>query len=178
MGTVSLFEPERLVIALLYRPDFELGSLASELDGRFGKAEFLGTELPFTWTDYYGPEMGPGLRRCFCSFGRLIDPSELADIKLWTNGLEERLSFGGKRTVNLDPGFLSLGRFCLATTKDRSHRIPLGRGIYAELTLIYEAGDWRPLPWTYADWRSPEYRAVLTGLRERYKAERRTGFKR
>jgi hypothetical protein len=178
MGTASPFEPERLVIALLYRQGTELGPLVSELEGRLGSADFVGPELGFDWTDYYGPEMGTPLRRGFYSFGRLVDPAELADLKLWTNGIEERSSVDGKRRVNLDPGLLSLGRFTLATTKDRSHRIPLGRGIYAELTLIFERGEWRPLPWTYADWRSPEYRALLTELRERYRLERRVGLKR
>ena len=37
----------------------------------------------------------------------------------------------------------------------------LSRGIYADLTSVYENGDYRPLPWTYPDWASEEYRACL-----------------
>jgi hypothetical protein len=173
MGTASPFEPERLLLALLYPAGTELAPLRAELERRLGAADFIGPELPFAWTDYYEAEMGKDLRRGFYSFGALVDPSELAELKLWTNALEEGGSAGGRRGFNIDPGLLSLGRFSLATTKDRPHRIPLGRGIYAELTLLFEGGEWRPLPWTYADWRSPEYRALLAELRERHKLELR-----
>ncbi|HOX33414.1 MAG TPA: DUF4416 family protein [Spirochaetales bacterium] len=178
MGRPSDFEPERLVLALLYPAGTELGPLRAALEGRLGPADYVGPELPFPWTSYYEAEMGGELRRGFLSFARSVDPSGLADLKLWTNGLEEALAVGGRRRVNLDPGLLSLGRFCLATTKDRSHRIPLGRGIYAELTLVYEGGEFRPLPWTYADWRSPEYRVLLGELRERHRLARREALKR
>jgi hypothetical protein len=178
MGTASGFEPERLVIALLYAPGTELGPLRSAFEGELGPVDYVGPELPFEWTDYYEAEMGAGLRRGFLSFGRLVDPSRLAELKLWTNELEARLARGGGRRVNIDPGLISLGRFSLATTKERSHRIPLEKGIYAELTLVYEKGEFLPLPWTYADWASPEYRAVLAELRERYRLERRAALKR
>jgi hypothetical protein len=174
MGRASSFEPERLLIALLYPGGRDLAPVTAALEERLGEPDFVGPESAFAWTDYYEAEMGAGLRRGFLSYPRLVDPAELADLKLWTNEIEERFSANGRRLVNIDPGLLSLGRFCLATTKDRSHRIPLGRGIYAELTLIYERGDWRPLPWTYADWRSDEYRAVLSTLRERFRLERHT----
>jgi hypothetical protein len=178
MGIASPFEPERLVFALLYSPGVDLASLRAEFEERLGPVDFEGPEISFAWTNYYAAEMGDDLRRGFYSFGRLVDPAELADLKRWTNDIEERASAGGKRRVNIDPGLLSLGRFSLATTKERAHRIPLARGIYAELTLIFERGEWRPLPWTYADWRSPEYRAILSELRERYRLERRAAFKR
>ncbi len=62
--------------------------------------------------------------------------------------IEDAFREGGDRTLNLDPGLLSLSRFALATTKDGSHRIPLRDGIYAEVTLVYERGGFHPLPWT------------------------------
>ncbi len=55
----------------------------------------------------------------------------------------------------------------LATGKNYLHRIYLGRGVYADLTLIYEKGGFQPLPWTYPDYASPEVRAVLALMRER-----------
>jgi len=173
MGIASSFEPERLLVALLYPEGRDSAPLAAALEARLGPPDFVGPELPFAWTDYYEAEMGSPLRRGFLSYPRLVDPALLAELKLWTNELELRFSVDGRRLFNIDPGLLSLGRFCLATTKDRSHRIPLGKGIFAELTLIYERGEWRPLPWTYADWRSAEHRALLEELRRRYRLERR-----
>ena len=113
-------------------------------------------------------------RRSFLSFERLVDPAELADIKVWTNDLERSYAVEGCRGVNLDPGLLSLSRFVLATTKDRPQRVALSRGIYADLTLVYENGDYRPLPWTYPDWASEEYRSRLGKLRENLKIELRS----
>jgi len=173
MGIASSFEPERLLVALLYTEGRDFAPLAAALEARLGPPDFIGPELRFEWTDYYEAEMGGRLRRGFYSYPRLVDPPLLAELKLWTNELEKRFSADGRRLYNIDPGLLSLGRFCLATTKDRSHRIPLGKGIFAELTLLFERGEWRPLPWTYADWRSAEYRAVLDELRRRYRLERR-----
>ena len=48
-------------------------------------------------------------------------------------------------------------------------RVPLRDGIYAEVTLVYERGEFRPLPWTYPDYRDPAQLAVLKALRERYR---------
>jgi hypothetical protein len=89
----------------------------------------------------------------------------LAAIKRQTNAIELKLARNGKRTVNLDPGMLGSARFCLATTKDHAHRIPLSDGIYAELTLIFEHGEFNALPWTYPDWASPPVRQMLSELR-------------
>ena len=74
------------------------------------------------------------------------------------------------RPLNLDPGLLTLGKFMLATTKDQAHRIYLGSGIYAEVTLRFESGQYEPWPfWTYADYREPAVRAVLKEFRDFYK---------
>jgi len=172
MGSTRPFEGARLVIAILSAADDtevldRAKPLLSALEGRFGEADFLVGGIPFAWTNYYAGELGASVARGFVSFPGLVDPSALASIKLWTNGVEERFAREGSRRFNLDPGLLSLGGFVLATTKGRSHRIALSEGIYAELTLMYEGGAYRPLPWTYPDWRSAEYGAVLAEIRSR-----------
>ena len=99
-----------------------------------------------------------------------VDPERLADIKTRTNEIEMLFADGkGNRRINLDPGILSLSSFILATCKDRSHRIPLRNGIYAETTLIYQNRDFQRLPWTYADYSSDEVRSVLREFRSAYK---------
>jgi hypothetical protein len=180
MGSARPFGKERLVVGSLANEgagETAVLELIAALEEGLGRVDWRGPELPFPWTDYYEVEMGPALRRSFLSFADLVDPGELASVKLFTNAVERRFSSGGRRRFNLDPGLLSLGRFVLATTKDRAHRIPLstpsGEGIYGELTLIYEKGAFRPLPWTYPDWASEEYRNILAGLRERLKSELR-----
>lgn len=181
MGSASAFVPARLVIGVLSSPEDEniacrdavRDAVRDALEARFGPADLLGPELSFSWSDYYDEEMGGRPRRSFISFPRLVEPSELAAIKTWTDSLELSFASGGNRRVNLDPGLLSLANFILATTKNRPHRIALALGIYAEVTLLYEDGDFRPLPWTYPDWASEEYRALLRELRARLKLELR-----
>ncbi len=115
--------------------------------------------------------MGTPILRFFLAFRELVDPSRLAAVKGESNTLEERWRRDGRRAVNLDPGLLALSRFVLATTKENAHRIPLSGGIYAEVTLLYARGGFRPLEWTYPDYRSPEYLAILNDIRTRYKEQ-------
>jgi hypothetical protein len=59
-------------------------------------------------------------------------------------------------------------RFILATGKNYAHRIYLGKGIYADLTLIFQKGAFRKLPWTYPDYSDPEMLACLMAVRRKY----------
>ena len=52
----------------------------------------------------------------------------------------------------------------LASTKDHAHRIYLGDGIYAEVTLAYRQRQWQPLEWTYPDYRRDDYQEFFTRL--------------
>jgi hypothetical protein len=178
MGQIRAFCKEKLVIPVL--SSFPEGEARMEalLTDAFGAIDYTSPRLPFDFTDYYEPEMGKDLERFFLSFSGLIDPSALPEVKRKTNEIEEALSVSGKRRINLDPGILSLSRFILATTKDYSHRIPLSGGIYAEVTLVYRNGGFEALPWTYPDYASPGYRAILGEIRARYADELRLANRR
>jgi hypothetical protein len=171
MGTPVDFRPEKLVIAALLGAGVGREEALTPLSRDFGPADFTSREMSFDFTDYYAREMGPGLRRIFVSFRGLVGPERLAEIKLATNRLEAGTASGGKRRINLDPGLLCLSRFVLATTKESSHRIPLSSGIYGEVTLMFEGGTFRPLEWTYPDYRSPQYISVLNGIRSLYRSQ-------
>ena len=140
------------------------------LCARFGPVALASDVFAFDWTDYYEPEMGHGLRRKFCAFGGAFDPAALAEVKLRTNDLERDMAvpeFPVPRPINLDPGYVSLAKLVLATTKNRAHRIYLRDGIYAEITLSYHDGDWQPLPWTFPDYRAGTYAGFFRRVRER-----------
>ncbi|MBU0639906.1 MAG: DUF4416 family protein [Planctomycetes bacterium] len=148
------------------------------LGRRYGPVDLESNIWPFDQTDYYEPEMGPNLSRRFLSFERPIGPDGLAEIKRETNALETRIGENClrpdvPRPVNIDPGYLDLGKLVLATTKDRSHRIYLGAGIYAEVTLHYMEHAWQPWPWTYPDYRRPEYHEFFERVRERFREQLR-----
>lgn len=167
MGMSRSFGQDILVIGVLSSDAAIEQAILSDLEAAFGPLASVSAKEPFSWTDYYQAEMGPEIFRWYLEFRNLIDPSRLAAVKTMTNALEKRFSSDGKRRVNLDPGLLAPGRFVLATTKDRAHRIALSEGIYAELTLIYEKGEFHPLPWTYPDWASEPVRSMLAAMRKR-----------
>ncbi len=127
----------------------------------------------FHHTAYYEPTMGPGLRKQFLAFQNLAEADCLPAVKRFTNQLEADLARAGaypeRRPLNLDPGVLTPGKFLLATTKDQAHRVYLGDGIFAEVTLRYHAGSYEPWPWTYADYREPGVIAFLNQAREFYR---------
>lgn len=169
--------PVKLIVGLL-AGDIDLLRRARQLLKRaYGPVDLESDFWPFDQTDYYEPEMGPALVRCFFSFERLIRPDTLAEIKLRTNDLEETIARqcllpDRPRPVNIDPGYLNLAQLVLATTKDRAHRIYVGLGIYAEVTLQYTGGEWQPWPWTYPDYREPGYHAFFARVRDRFREQR------
>ncbi|HHL39523.1 MAG TPA: DUF4416 family protein [Deltaproteobacteria bacterium] len=139
------------------------------LAGRFGPIEMMSPLFSFDHTDYYREEFGEGLLRRFISFERPVPPDELADLKLFTNGVEETYRRDdGRRRVNIDPGYLTLERLVLASCKNFTHRIYLGRGVYADLTLVYRDGEFRALEWTFPDYIDQRAFGFLHGVRRRY----------
>ncbi len=171
-------QPVKLLVGLLSGDPDLLRRARQLLVKRFGPTDVESPLWPFDETDYYTPEMGPGLRRQFLSFEQLLSPDRLTEIKHETNALEQQIAeevllADIPRPVNIDPGYIDLARLVLATTKDRAHRIYLGHGIYAEVTLLYAAGGWQAQPWTYPDYRRPEAQAVFAQMRARLRAQRR-----
>jgi hypothetical protein len=167
MGSCKAFGKEVLVVGVLSSDEALERSARNELATLHGPVETAAPRQVFTWSPYYDEEMGAPIWRSYWAFRDFVDPATLASIKTATNAIERRLSIDGRRKVNLDPGLLAPGRFVLATTKDRAHRIALAEGIYAELTLIFERGEFHALPWTYPDWASEPVRAMLASWRHR-----------
>lgn len=162
---------------MLFVATFSRHSTALEWAGRllqqeYGRIALRSQDFSFHHTRYYEQSMGPGLKKRLAVFSSLIDESELAAIKRRTGGLELQIARSSEypeaRPVNIDPGYLTLGKLVLASTKDNAHRIYLRDGIFAEVTLRYEAGEFHPWPWTYADYREPEYCSFLKEARAVY----------
>ncbi len=173
MGSINAPVPVKLIVPM-FTGDVSLFQRAEELlVSCFGPLDYRSVRLPFAHTEYYAPEFGTSLQRQFIAFERLVDPGDLAAIKHHTNALEQSLSQAGKRSINIDPGYVSAAKLVLATTKDHSHRIYLTQGIYAEVTLSYHHGAWQTLPWTYPDYASDAYRAILGDVRALYMAQLR-----
>jgi hypothetical protein len=154
------------VAGLLFTPVFEI-DVCVDLENILGKVVLKSATMPFNHTEYYGQEMGGGLIRQWCAFDKLIMPDRLVELKHRTNEIEKKyLNQNGGRKVNIDPGSVSLSNLILASTKNYSHRICLGMGIYAEVTLIYKKKHFVPLDWTYPDYREEKALDFFTRARE------------
>ncbi|MBQ9874306.1 MAG: DUF4416 family protein [Thermoguttaceae bacterium] len=182
MGSIRPCKPVLLLVAAFGSSEEALALGKERAEKRFGPIAKESATYRFEdFTRYYENEMGASLPKRFWVFENLVDPSELASIKIETNSWEEeigaRLYGEGKATtprpLNLDPGYIELGKLILASTKDHAHRIYLRDGIFAETTLMYAQKRWRALPWSYADYQNPKNQDFFTEcrayLRERLK---------
>jgi len=175
MGIIHSFTEEKLIIGVLIHDLSFKDTVVEAVTKMFGETDYVSEVFSFTFSDYYCPEMGSPIYRFFLSLKRLYPPDELSGIKIKTNRIEREFSVSGRRRVNLDPGIMALSRFVLASTKESSHRIPLNGGIYGEITLMFEKGSFRPVEWTYPDYRSEKYLAILNTIRNIYKEQLNKG---
>ncbi len=158
-----------LVLGLLRNPSASREWVLAALAERFGPVCGSTGEEPFAQSRYYNGEMGSGLLRSYLAIEGERNPGELAVLKLAANALEAEWGGPRGRTVNVDPGHLNLTQVVLASGKPAAHRVYLGQGIYAEAELVFERGTFRPLPWTYPDYREARAVAFFNGVREVHK---------
>jgi len=161
-------EPAKLVIGLFMKDRELLAPAAKELELNFGPLDIISPWFPFDFTDYYEAETGRPLFRRMIAYKNLIKQSSLAGVKQISNSIEKKYAEEGKRLVNIDPGYMLMERFVLATGKNYTHRIYIGGGIYADLTLVYSNGAFRKLPWTYPDYASGNMLQYLRLVRNKY----------
>ena len=177
MGRPTDPAPVLLLLAAFSRHEAALAWARQRAAAAWGPVALESPLFPFHETQYYEPSMGSGLGKRFLAFARPADPAALVDWKLATNAWEgEYARTAGHpepRPLNLDPGYLTLGKLVLASTKDFAHRIYLGRGIYAEITLYYKGRGWQHHAWTFADYRRPEYQQFFSECREHLHRELR-----
>jgi hypothetical protein len=170
MGKIRRVEPVTLICGVLARDDGLLAEARDALASGFGAIDCAGEVIEFGFTDYYAAEMGSPLLRQFVAFAAPFDPTSLAEAKRKTNAME--LDFAVleegrlRRRVNLDPGYICPSKLVLATTKDFPHRVCIGPGIYAEVTLQFGRTGCIPQPWTYPDYRSGRYDGFMLSVRQ------------
>jgi len=164
---VKEITPVKLFCGLILSDVSFFPSVHEMLKNMFGNTQLIFGPVPFDWTDYYREEMGDNLQKMFVSFCGLIDPAEIGNVKIKTNMMEkEFFSKDGKRRVNIDPGYITPAKLVLATTKDFSHRIYLGNGIFAEITLNFSKKGFIYHRWTYPDFKSGKYNDFFLKVRE------------
>ena len=155
-----------LVGALFSKQDIYLKAVHF-LEDSFGEMLMESPAIPWDFSEHYKEELGEPIFRRFIFFRELIGQDRLAASKLKACEIENSLSAGGKRTINLDPGYLTVAKLVLASTKDYSHRIYLKDGIFAEVTLSYSKDKQRyvPFPHTYRDYYDDRYLRLFSMAR-------------
>ncbi len=169
MGSVTIPPKVKPVFGLLYREVSLYQEVLEKIKSNFSPVDFQSDEFPFVETDYYSQEMGEGLTRRYISTEKLIDATELIHYKHISNLWEEQYMVDGRRRINIDPGYITSSNLILASTKNFSHRLYLGRGIFGEVTMRYENKDFTRLPWTYPDYYT--HRDVLLHIRNIYRRQ-------
>ncbi|MCX7917883.1 MAG: DUF4416 family protein [bacterium] len=171
MGKIKDVYPVKIFCGLIYNNENILNEVKNSLKERWGEIDICEGPFEFNFTDYYEEEIGKNLKRKFISFERLYLPEEVYEWKIFTNKIEEKFSEADKRKINIDPGYIDNSKVILLSTKDYYHRIYLGKGIFAEVTLYYSKGRYNFLNWTYPDYRSENYIKFFLKMRGKYRKQ-------
>ncbi len=181
MRKISFPKPAKLIISMFTSDKCLFSLYKEELIKRFGEVDMESNNQSFNFTDYYEEEFGENLMQKLFSFSTLIRQDELAEIKIITNGLEKNIKNENiknnmacnKRKINLDPGYITLNKYILASTKNGPSRIYLSQGIYAEITLRFINKSFVPCEYTYPNYKTNGYINFLNSVRQKYKLQLR-----
>jgi len=171
MAEAEPFLPVKLICGIIASKEIYIKKAEQSLVKLYGPFDLESPLFSFNLTDYYEKQMGKNLERKYLSFVNLICPEKLSEIKIRTNRLEEEVKKyfkAQKRVVNLDPGYITSSSLIMATVKNFAHRIPLQKGIYAHLELLFGKKEVRTLAWTYPDYRQEDYQMFFTRVRQIY----------
>ena len=163
--------PGKALIGVLFQKDDIYQQFLRHLETIEVEIELESEIYKFDSTDYYQEEMGSGLYRIFLSLKGLYPVEQSVSFKNETNSWENECKEAGKRTLNLDPGYLDLHKVVLLSGKVGPQKIYLGGGIWADLNLIRKAGRFEALPWTFPDLRESRYHSFFEKVRENLKLD-------
>ena len=175
MWELTTVKPVKLIVGILASDEGALERAVEMIEAMFGKADLKSEVWPFIHTNYYADEMGENVLKQFVTIEKLIHPERIAKIKHQTNKMEMKLAkeIDGKfsRPVNIDPGYIESAKLVLATTKNFSHRIYIGKNMWAEVTLVYNKGKWEGFKFTFPDHKDDRYHGFFSKVREKLKEQ-------
>jgi len=163
--------PVKYFIGALFSDEALLKNAITAVEEEFGSADLISPAFDFTITNYYDAEMDNPIFRQFFAFSKLAGPDMLVSAKLLSNSIEDKLRVAGQRKVNLDVGYIDYDKVVLASAKYGIHKVCLAQGIYADLALHYEKGQFHPYDWAFQDFKLPDYCPFFLRMREIYKRQ-------
>ena len=168
-------KPVKLIFGILAADENSLTHAVQLIEKNFGPSDLKSQIWPFIHTNYYADEMGDNVLKQFVTIEKLIHPQKIAKIKHKTNKMEmklaKQLNTNFSRPVNLDPGYIESAKLVLATTKNFSHRIYIGKNMFAEVTLAYNKGKWEGFKFTFPDHKDDRYHPFFSKVRDKLKQQ-------
>ena len=139
----------------MYSNKYIYENCKKELMEKFGLVEKETSPYDFDkFTKYYEKEMGKGLLKRFLIFKKEINKNDLVEIKLFTTGIEKKYSKESKRTINLDPGYISKDELVLASfKKGTNYKEKISETIYAHKVLEFKDSKAITFWHTFPDYR-------------------------
>jgi len=142
-----------LFIALMY-PNKDLAEKSlNSLIREFGPLKNIGKPFDFNFTTYYEPEFGKDLKKIFLIFEKELKKTDLIGIRKKTAEIEASFKIDNKRTINIDPGYISSTELTLATVKGKPWKELLGDNIYAHKVLEFKGDEIITFNHTFADYK-------------------------
>jgi len=144
-----------LSFALMWSQDRQeyLDKAIKTITQQFGQILEETETFNLPYSSYYEKEMGSNLVKKFIVVDKFIQKDKLVEVKHFSEKVEQDLSEGGNRTVNIDPLYIDNDQIVVATSKYRGNRIYLRDGVFAELELWYHHKSFQPFLWTYLDYK-------------------------
>ena len=161
----------KCIIGFIYANDCDLLACINHLEKVYGPSDIISEDYHFDITDYYESEMGKTLKRKFISYIKLIEPQQLVEVKRISNIIEGYYIKGQGRSINLDPGYLDMDKFVLASAKYGRQKIYLDKGIYADPTLYFFKKEFHAYDWSFPDFSSGIYNDFFVRVRAQYKQQ-------
>lgn len=143
----------KLLIAVMYADKEALGKAVIELKNLFGDIDDESSEYDFNFTAYYEKEMGAGLKKIFISFKKIINNKELSEIRSITGKIEDRFRVNNKRTINIDPGYISEEGVFMASLKQKPFKEDIGNNVFLHKVLGFDNGRVVEFSHTFADYK-------------------------
>ena len=153
MGTPGKPDEALLFVAFSFQKTIAADDLQKIAVEPFGSVLMQSEPFAFAYSHYYTAEMGTELEKIFVVYEHLFPIEKAVQTKLKAIRIEERTAIAGRRTINIDPGYLTLAKLVLTTTKNFDHRIHIGSGVFADVQLRFRHGEYVASPWTYPDYR-------------------------
>ncbi len=150
-----------LFIAVMYSSEDIFNKAKNDLIAKYGNIKAESFAYDFSFTDYYKDEMGSNLKKRFLIFNKEISKQDLIEIKFFITEIEKKYSQDNKRTIYIDPGYLSSKELVLATFKQRSFKEKIHDKVWLHKVLEFNENNIKHFFHTFADYKLKENQQFL-----------------